>query len=236
MTAALSPCPSVPLTMPATVGFALHIVDSPERTATEQFVRGAYRNSYGAQLQALMPLLLEVRCHNTTQAALGMRPGRGDAPFYLEHYLDQPVEQVIARRSAGPVARADIVEIGNLAAARRGASPLLFLIMAATLDAAGYRWLAFTATPQVEKLVARLQYRPLELSDVDPDRIGPERALWGTYYETRPRVMCVPLAEALDAGRRNALIDATLVQHRDVIAAFAGTLRRNRRGTADTAA
>jgi hypothetical protein len=205
--------------------FLLRAVDDGERPAAEAFVQRVYGQAYGAQLQEFMPLLLERRCAQRTEAILGMRPGNLRAPLFLEHYLDQPVEQVIAGRSACPVARTDIVEIGNLAAGRRGASPLLFLIMAAALDAAHFRWLAFTATPQVAKLVARLQYRPLALSDVDPARIGAELARWGRYYETRPRVMCVPLAEALSAARRNVSIDATLTHYRGVIAELARQLR-----------
>src|SRR5690606_23573252 len=169
-----------------------------------------------------------MRAEADTQAVLGMRPGAMGVPMFLEHYLDQPVEQIIAGRVGTPVARSGIVEIGNLASARRGASPLLFLIVAAALDAAGYRWLAFTATPQVEKLVTRLQYQPLTLSGVDPARLGDAITHWGSYYEARPEVMCVPLAGALRAARQSATIETALNSHAGIIHALAQRLREYR--------
>ncbi|MET0380132.1 MAG: thermostable hemolysin [Spongiibacteraceae bacterium] len=210
--------------------FQLHAPHSAERAPLERFIQSAYQRVYGAQLSEFMPLLLELRNAGGCQAALGMRPatimrpGAVATPLFLENYLDQPVEQVIAGRVGRPVARGDVVEIGNLAAATRGASPLLFLITAAALEAARYRWLTFTATAQVEKLVTRLQYAPLLLSDVDPARLGERVHSWGSYYETLPRVMCCPLPEALDAGRTNPVIAATLAAHAPTIAALAQQL------------
>ncbi len=100
--------------------------------------------------------------------------------------------------------------------------------MAAALEAAGYRWLAFTATPQVEKLVTRLQYQPLTLSGVDPARLGDEITHWGSYYETQPKVMCVPLAEALMAARQSTTIETTLSSHAGIIHTLAQRLREYR--------
>ena len=208
--------------------FQLHADGSPQRSAIEQFVAAAYHDAYGAELSHFLPLLLEMRAEADTQAVLGMRPGAMGVPMFLEHYLDQPVEQIIAGRVGAPVARSGIVEIGNLASVRRGASPLLFLITAAALESAGYRWLAFTATPQVEKLVTRLQYQPLTLGGVDPARLGDEITHWGSYYETRPKVMCVPLAEALLAARQSTTIETTLNSHAGIIHALAQRLREYR--------
>jgi esterase/lipase superfamily enzyme len=65
----------------------------------------------------------------------------------------------------------------------------------------------------------------LALSAVDPSRVGAQLTRWGSYYATQPRVMCVPLADALRAGRSSAAIDATLGHHTDVITALARQLR-----------
>jgi hypothetical protein len=212
--------------------FRLHAAGGANRPVIERFIADAYRQTYSAELSHFLPLLLTLGSDDHTQAALGMRPGAmpgtTSEPMFLEHYLDQPVEQLIAARVGSPVTRSGIVEIGNLAATRRGASPLLFLIMAAALDAAGFRWLAFTATPQVEKLVTRLQYQPLLLSEVDPTRLGDELAQWGSYYETRPQVMCVALADALRSTRASAAIATTLARHAATIASLAQRLRQYR--------
>jgi hypothetical protein len=89
----------------------------------------------------------------SSAARLGMRPAASAPELFLEQYLDRPVEQEIAARANCPVGRDGIVEICNLAADQRGASRHLFVLLTAVLAAASYRWIVFTATPQVEKLI-----------------------------------------------------------------------------------
>lgn len=178
----------------------LHPPHGTVRVAAETLVRNVYQATYGARVPEFLPLLLELHGASSGLAVLGMRLAQPHENLYLEHYLESPIEQEIAVRMGRPVARGDIVEIGNLAASSAGLSAPLFLVMAAALSAAQYRWLAFTATPQVERIVARLNYAPLLLCDVDVERLGERAQQWGRYYESRPRVMCCDLVSALRAA------------------------------------
>lgn len=181
----------------------LHDPASADRPPVESFIKRIYADAYGARISAFLPLLLELRNDSGGRAVLGMRPAGGKPKLFLEQYLDRPVEQEIAARASCPVGRDSIVEIGNLAADQRGASQHLFVLLTAVLAAAHYRWMVFTATPQVEKLIQRLQYSPIALSQVDPARIGEQVSDWGRYYDTRPRVACCDLAGAMNVARAN---------------------------------
>lgn len=214
---------------PAAAGrFFLHTHSSPARAEAEALIRSVYAAIYAAQVSEFLPLLLESRGRKGSMAVLGMRPARRGEPLYLEHYLDRPIEQEIAARSGRPVLREDIVEIGNLAANAGGLSTPLFLVMAAALAAADYRWLAFTATPQVERIVARMNYAPLTLREVDTGRLGERARQWGSYYATRPRVMCCDLADALRHGAELAPVAALLHQYGPTIDCIAASLRAYR--------
>jgi hypothetical protein len=202
----------------------LHGPTSVERHFAESFIQRIYAKAFGARVSHFMPLLLELRDDRGGRAVLGIRPASGAAPLFLEQYLDRPVEQEIAARANCPVDRDAIVEIGNLAADQRGASKHLFVLLAAVLAAANYRWMAFTATPQVEKLIERLHYSPIALRRVNPDRIGEQVHDWGSYYDAKPRVAYCDLRGAMDAAR-NHLASARLLQDNAVaIAAIASQI------------
>lgn len=203
----------------------LHPPHSPTRTDAEALIRRVYRDTYAAEVDEFLPLLLELRGKGSAAAVLGMRPARGDEPFYLEHYLERPIEQVIATCTGRPVLRGDIVEIGNLAASAPGLSAPLFLVMAAALAAAGYRWLAFTATPHVERSIAKMNYAPLSLCDVDAGRLGERARQWGSYYATRPRVMCCELVAALQSGSELPRVAGLLALHAPAVECIARQLR-----------
>lgn len=217
---------------PPAAGVFLHTCSSQARAGAEALIRASYRSAYGARVSEFLPFLLELRHDDAVAAVLGMRPARRDEHLFLEQYLDRPIEQEIAAATGRPVLRGDIVEIGNLAAAARGLSVPLFLVMAAALAAADYRWLAFTATPQVERIVAKMNYAPLCLRPVDPARIvellGGRAAQWGTYYETRPRVMCCDLATALHAGSQLSRVAGLLQAYGPAIERVARQLRASK--------
>ena len=91
-----------------------------ERAELELFIRDVFRRAHGASIRHFMPQLMSLRDHGgKVLAVCGLR-NAGDADLFLETYLDAPVETLIAQRAGQQVARADIVEIGNLAVAEPG--------------------------------------------------------------------------------------------------------------------
>ena len=159
-----------------------------EREALERFIAEKYLQVHSARLNEYLPVLLGVRYNEELVGAVGMRPG-AYRPMFLEQYLDSPIEQQVAAFSKQPVDRCSLVEIGNLAIARKGHGPLLMAMMTAVLAEAGYEWMVFTVTEQVERLIGRLGFKPHYLKGAEPDRLVGDRSLWGSYYENNPRVI-----------------------------------------------
>lgn len=197
------------------------------RRALETYIANEYEAAFGARITEFLPVLLTLSDSSGWKAAVGMRSA-AYSDLFLEQYLPTPVEQAIANTAKLPVDRNSVVEIGNLVATGRGTSQLLFIVMAAALERAGYCWLVFTATPQVEKLVKRLQCEPLFLAAAQGECLGESQMQWGTYYGCKPKAMAGRLTQALALGRRNRAVAQVLDTHAELIAELAGPLRAHR--------
>ncbi len=171
---------------------------SEERRAVEDFIIGIYKNSYGATIGVHYPVLMSIRDEKgTILAALGFRYA-DRAPLFLEQYLSQPVEKVLA------TGRGDIVEIGNLASAGGGASLFLFAALSAYLHHRGMKYAVITGTGFIEKRLRSLGLRPRRLAAADPSRLLEKNENWGTYYDTQPHVLAGSVAHGY-ARLQNAM-------------------------------
>src|SRR6187402_194533 len=86
------------------------------QTVSREFAQRLYQRHLRAQLK---PTYLTWRSINAADgrplAVLGYRSAEG-GPLFLESYLDRPVEQAVSAAFGMDLTRADIVEIGCLAA------------------------------------------------------------------------------------------------------------------------
>ena len=191
---------------------AIHLFDPPLQGARleflapgdegrgelERFIHDTYARAYGADLRRFLPLLIGLRDRQGRPlAAMGIRAAR-DERLLLEHYLDAPVEEVIAERRGVAVARDSVVELGNLAVAHAGAARWMIVALNAYLGGAGFQWVTLTAVPALRNAFARLDLPLTPLAEADGARLGEERAVWGRYYETHPVVMAGDISEGFD--------------------------------------
>lgn len=177
--------------------FGLHSFSSLERRQVEQYVFDQFQLNHGATVRDFLPLLLTTSCNDRYTATAGIRPAWGNKLF-LEQYLPETVEQALGTVAGQCIEREHVVEIGNLAATRRGSSHLLFLILAAVLQRAGFEWLVCTATPQVQKTIRHLGLELYALGDADPSVLDADSLNgWGSYYESQPSVVAGNLSEAM---------------------------------------
>jgi hypothetical protein len=161
----------------------------PDRAALEAFIAAAFFKSYGAKLTHFCDTLLGCRdADGQWSAALGYSLG-ADGPLFLEQYLDAPLEQEIGARAGHAVERAQIVEVGNLAAGHAGAARALIVSMTRLLHSHGLHWVAFTATASLLNSFTRLRLKPGVLAEADPRRLPDGGQRWGTYYHSQPQVM-----------------------------------------------
>ena len=167
----------------------LHI-DHAEREKVIEYIKQTFSRVYDAEPNTFMPHFIRVRDNKRNyKAIIGYRDAEYQRLF-LETYFDEPVEAVISRHAGEPVARASIVEVGNLAEAEAGDARLAIIAATAFLHTAGYRWVVFTGVSRLRNAFRRLGLEPKELVVADDSRLTEaERQAWGSYYSDRP-VVC----------------------------------------------
>jgi hypothetical protein len=176
---------------PSQVPRSLHLVpvDAARRAAVQDFIRDRFAAHYRADVRHFMPCLFGLEADDgSLHGAVGCRSAAVQ-PLFLERYLDEPIEHAIAARSGESVERADVVEVGNLAARGAGLSRLLIVALTRLLATEGVRWAGFTGTPALINSFRRLGIALHRLAPADPARLGVDRDEWGSYYDAGPQVM-----------------------------------------------
>jgi len=158
------------------------------RKEIERFIQCVFRRAYGARVNQFPPHLLSMKQDGKILAALGLRSAK-DQTLFLESYLDKPIENVLAEKTARPIDRNRIIEIGSLASSHGGGARALIITLTAYLSGASYEWAVFTATPQVRNNFAKLGIDLIPLADADEARLGDAQQDWGSYYDQAPRVV-----------------------------------------------
>lgn len=167
----------------------LHEHPSDNRGPVERYIKTAFQLAYGAKLTRLMPRLFTLRAPDQSiLAGFGLREAATER-LYLETYLDEPVEDVVGRQANRKVARAGIVEVGNLAASPGGARAMI-VALTCHLHHGGFEWVTFTGVAALRAAFFSLGLSPFVIAEADPDRLPlGDLALWGDYFVARPMVM-----------------------------------------------
>jgi hypothetical protein len=187
--------------------FSLQVRGGAERGSVESYIRARFAARHSARIAHFLPNLIALGNGERYCGAVGLAAA-SSGPLFAETYLDQPIEQLIAQATGEAVARGDILEIGNLVSTWKGSSLLLFVFLTELINRLGVRWVLFTATREVESLLARLDYRPVVLADADPARLPDGGASWGRYYRQMPRVMFGDVPPAFATARKSLLYRA----------------------------
>lgn len=193
-----------------------------EYAALSNFIKTAYWHRYGATDPHLLPTLVALENEqNELIATCGLSLGSESVPFFLEQYLDQPVEQALAQQIGQPsVNRKQIVEVGNLSAAISSGGRLMIGALCQWFYQEGMEWVVFTGTNQLRNSFQRLGIGLNILADANPRRLADQGDSWGCYYHTQPKVMAghirtnyTQLTHAVDSASKNIF-----PLHLDVIA------------------
>jgi len=169
------------------------------RAEAEAFIRKRFLRSHGAHIATFMPtLMLLTGVDSELVAAAGFRSAAQE-PLFLERYLPLAIEQAIASQSGAPVQRAEIVEVGNFAALDSRRAKILMSFMPAYFLEGSARWLVFTATSSIRRILSAMGGRCLEVGTADGACVAGGIDEWGRYYSTDPRVMAgfLPLARRI---------------------------------------
>jgi hypothetical protein len=155
----------------------------PERATAEAFVKAVFKDAYDARLSTFYPLLMSIIWPDSRYAAIaGVRPA-GAETLFSEHYLDAPIETLLG------VARAKIVEIGNLAPASAGQARWLICTLNAFMSGAGFTHVVFTAVPRLRNAFRRMGLPLHKHTDARPECLPAAKVReWGSYYNSSPAV------------------------------------------------
>ncbi|WP_194789967.1 thermostable hemolysin [Pseudomonas sp. UFMG81] len=159
-----------------------------QRSVFEGFIQERFRHAHGAHIRQFMPELFGVSGPGGALCAVaGVRLADRESLF-LERYLDAPLQTLLSSPEDGQVERSSIVEVGNLAAADTGSARLSIITITYLLAMGGLEWVAFTGSIGLVNSFHRLGLKPHTLAPADPERLGEERHLWGSYYQSQPHV------------------------------------------------
>lgn len=163
-----------------------------DRPELERFISGAFEFTHGARVTQFMPFLMSLRDQNDRLVAVcGLRSAT-DGPLFLERYLDQPIEKRLSTRMGYSIYRSEIVEVGNFAVAEAGAARGLVNEIVHQLYATSKQWAVFTVVPLISNAFTRLGIQAEVLGEAHKACLPPEeQAMWGSYYEQRPKIMAV---------------------------------------------
>ena len=168
-----------------------------QRSEIEQFIKHGFYKSYQAKVSVTMPHLLAL-CNGTYKAALGIRGGEEN--LFIEQYLSSAIElQPLFLKHK--IDRKDIVEIGHLYSNTQRFTLPLFMITAVSLFYRNYKYMVFSGTEKVIDLIVKSGLKSSHLCDAHLSKIQTDTDEWGSYYDTKPKVIAVSLSDVI------ALID-----------------------------
>ncbi|MCB1758535.1 MAG: thermostable hemolysin [Gammaproteobacteria bacterium] len=184
--------------VPTSIRFYERTTDG--RSAVEAFIGNTFQIAHNARIEQYLPTLMALGDGGGEPlAALGLRDADSEKLF-LERYLDARVEEVMAAAVGSPVAREELVEVGNFAVGTAGGGRWLITALTAYLQATRWHWTVFTCGPMLQNAFHRLGIELLDLGCADPQRLSAEELQqWGGYYRSGPRVMAANVAQSRQA-------------------------------------
>jgi hypothetical protein len=177
--------------------FNLVTAESFNRDEVEKYIERQFEATYGAKLTEFLPIFLTLSCAGKLSASTGISLGSESGRYFLEQYLEKPIECELGQICGEQINRKKLVEIGNLVATSQGANRLMLITLASVLSQAGYEWMVFTATKPLLHSLHKLGFETHVMADAKPARLDNSSSTnWGSYYENKPQVVAGRLSSA----------------------------------------
>lgn len=185
------------------------VVRSPENLGMiRKFTAQKYAFVYGANLQSFLPqAICYIDKRERIRAASGFQSA--DRPLFLEQYLSEPIEHVLAQKFQMPIPqRSQIVELGNFAASTPGATRQFILRLGKYLLRNDFRWLVLTATRSIKASFEKMGVANamVVICDAKVEQLTDKKTDWGTYYENDPKVIAVDIKKGVNELMKNEVI------------------------------
>lgn len=175
--------------------FEIYTEKNPGRNVAESFIHDQFARHYGANVTEFLPFLMTLESSSIIRSGLGIRVA-GESPLFLEQYLPGPIEGVAKKIHEFTVKRHLLVEIGNLASARKGLTQFMFIALTLYLERIGIKWVACNATRLVQNNFTRLGFRCFPICVADKHRLRNGYKHWGSYYDNSSEVTLINVHQA----------------------------------------
>jgi hypothetical protein len=182
--------------------FRLLSKDTMSKRLLQAYIADKYLDCHQAKLEEFLPMLIEMSSGSRVLGGVGLQFG-GEQEFFLQQYSQQPVLQTLETHCQQKVDAHNVAEIGNLAVTKPGQGSLMISLLAKSLESAGFEWMLFTATQQVQTLVTGLGGKPIVFCQAKQESLCTSLSDWGNYYQTQPKVMALKLSDAIDHGMQS---------------------------------
>jgi hypothetical protein len=166
----------------------IHGSSDPDNEFIKSFIKQQFFKKYNADINSFMPNLVSITNQKgDLKAAVGYRSAKQHSLF-LEQYFSSPIEQHLSTQEGYEISRCQIVEVGNLACVTPGYARIVIIKLTQMLHSAGYEWVVFTLTKELENSFKRLNLSPQYLISAESVKVN-TNDYWGSYYDTSPTVM-----------------------------------------------
>jgi hypothetical protein len=181
-----------------------------QRARVERFIERQYLARFGSLIVEHYPTLLSLQSdEGNVLATIGLRDASRE-PLFLERYFDEPIECMIAHATGTRPARADILEIGNMASVGRIASARLIAAASSYLSTYRCRYAVVTATEELRRMLGSFGLAWRALGAARADRLPDHGRSWGTYYEQNPEILVGEIRQS--PGRMRSYSRATKIE------------------------
>jgi anti-anti-sigma regulatory factor len=167
----------------------------PARKNLEAFIYTNFFKAHQAKVDHFFDHLFACSDGVQFMASLGINFLRSKKKGFVEQYLDCPAEQAVAKVVQEPIARSEIVELGNLSSIMAGATRRIIFKISPKLIAKGAKWAVFTINKPVYNAFKKSGLNPIFITEADPSRLSNQNTDWGTYYQTKPCVYVVRIPQ-----------------------------------------
>lgn len=167
-----------------------------ERMRAESFISDKYKEIHNASLSEFFSTLFAGYTENGMQVAIGMETLSGKDAF-LEQYLETPVQVSLEKFTQSKVPRDKLVEIGNLASLNIENAKLMVAFLVFHLSRQKVEWAVCTGTVAVRYVLQQMRLHFHVIDKADPNALGAAQKQWGNYYQQKPLVLAINVAEAL---------------------------------------
>lgn len=113
----------------------------------------------------------------------------GKESFFIEQYLDKPLENLMSETVGSKICRADVAEIETLATGDKGLSRLTMIGLTGIIKSRGVRYIAFSGNKTVRNILESIGIPLHFLAKASPEKLEGGVEEWGSYYESEPEVV-----------------------------------------------